>query len=314
MVKLFLAATLMAVAQPNAVELTAKGPEGPLAGTLVDAGKKAPLIVVLPGSGPTDRDGNNPLGVTAASYRLLAESLAQKGVSSLRIDKRGMFGSKAAGDPNRVTISGYAKDTNAWLDALQTRYPKAKCFWLLGHSEGGLVAMAAARDNKRVCGVVLVASPGRKLSDVMREQFRANPANAPILADALRAIDELEARRRVDNSAMHPALQGIFNPAVQDFLIDLFNTDPAALAANVEQSLLIVQGGRDGQVMKSDSDRLGAAQPKARSIWIEEMTHTLKAAADSSQAANLETYSDPSKPIVPTLVDEVVAFVAGQKH
>ena len=53
-------------------------------------------MLILPGSGPTDRDGNNPMGITAAPYRMLAEALATKGVSSVRIDKRGLFGSKAA--------------------------------------------------------------------------------------------------------------------------------------------------------------------------------------------------------------------------
>lgn len=311
---MILAAALFAATQSVAVEVQAKGPEGTLAGTLIDAGKKAPLVLIIPGSGPTDRDGNNPLGVTAASYRLLAESLAQKGVSSLRVDKRGMFGSKAAGDPNKATIGGYVADTNAWLDALQLRYPKAKCFWLFGHSEGGLVALAAAQENKRVCGVVVAAAPGRKLGDVMREQFRANPANAPILSDALRAIDELEAMRKVDVSAMHPALQGVFHPSVQDFLIDLFANDPATLAASLKKPLLIVQGGRDSQVTKADSDRLVTARPDAQLMLVEDMTHTLKAAADASQAANLATYTDPSRPVVPAVVDRIAAFVKAAKR
>ena len=56
--------------------LVAPGPQGDLAGTLVAPAEGQPLVLIIPGSGPTDRDGNSPLGVTAASYRLLAEALA----------------------------------------------------------------------------------------------------------------------------------------------------------------------------------------------------------------------------------------------
>ena len=102
-------AMMLAAAVASAV-ITTPGPQGPLEGAYLDAGRHSPLILIIPGSGPTDRDGNNPLGVSAAQYRLLAEALAARGVSSVRIDKRGMFGSKAAvRDPNAVTIGDYVE-------------------------------------------------------------------------------------------------------------------------------------------------------------------------------------------------------------
>src|SRR4051794_30545241 len=108
-------------AAPMERELTAPGPQGDLAGTLIEAGQGAPVILIIPGAGPTDRDGNNPMGITAAPYRLLAEGLAKQGVSSVRIDKRGMFGSKAAiPDANKVTIADYAADAHAWMKNVQT--------------------------------------------------------------------------------------------------------------------------------------------------------------------------------------------------
>ena len=146
-------------------------------------------MLIIPGSGPTDRDGNNPLGVTAAPYRLLAEALAAKGVSSARIDKRGMFGSKAAvADANKVTIADYAADTHNWVDAIHKR-TDAKCVWVLGHSEGALVALASAQNPDGMCGVILVSGAGRRMSDIIREQLRANPANAPVLDLAMAAIN-----------------------------------------------------------------------------------------------------------------------------
>jgi uncharacterized protein len=184
------------------VPLTIPGPHGDIAGTFVDAGKRTPIVLIIPGSGPTDRDGNNPLGVTAAPYRLLAEALASKGVSTLRADKRGMFGSKAAiTDANAVTIGDYAADAHNWADALRKR-TGAKCVWVLGHSEGGLVALTAGQQPEGICGLILVSTPGRKMSDVIREQLRANPANTLVLDPALKAIDSLEHGQRVDVTGM----------------------------------------------------------------------------------------------------------------
>ncbi|HCJ43910.1 MAG TPA: alpha/beta hydrolase, partial [Erythrobacter sp.] len=99
----------------------APGPQGDLAGTLIAPAEGQPLVLIIPGSGPTDRDGNNPLGVTAALYRLLADALAERGIGTLRIDKRGMFASKAAvADANAVTIADYVTDTASWVGAART--------------------------------------------------------------------------------------------------------------------------------------------------------------------------------------------------
>jgi pimeloyl-ACP methyl ester carboxylesterase len=299
----------LAIAAAVASAIAAPGPNGPLEGTLLDAGTKAPVVLMIPGSGPTDRDGNNPLGITAAPYRLLAEALGQKGVSTARIDKRGMFGSKAATpDANKVTIGDYAADTHAWVKAIRDR-TGAKCVWVLGHSEGGLVALESAQNPQGICGIILVSAAGRKLGDVLREQLRANPANAPLLSDALAAIDSLEAGKTVDVSAMHPALQKLFAPQVQPFLMNEMAMDPAKLAGSTKVPVLILQGGRDLQVSEADAKALAAAQPKAKLVLIPAMNHVLKDVASDDRAANAATYADPSIPVDSTLVDAIAGFV-----
>jgi pimeloyl-ACP methyl ester carboxylesterase len=302
-------AVLMAVAAASAAPLATPGPQGPLAGTFEDAGKGTPVVLIIPGSGPTDRDGNNPLGVTAAPYRLLAEALAAKGVSSVRIDKRGLFGSKAAiPDPNKVTITDYASDTHSWVAAIR-KQTGTKCVWLLGHSEGALVALVAAQQPEAICGVIMVSGAGRKLSDVIRQQLRSNAANAPVLDSAMAALNTLDRGQHVDVTNMNPALLTLFRPQVQDFLIDMFKRDPAKLVASLKLPLLIVQGGRDIQVSTTDAKVLAAAQPKAKLVLIPAMNHVLKDVASDDRAANVATYADPSLPVDRELVDAVVAFV-----
>jgi pimeloyl-ACP methyl ester carboxylesterase len=299
----------IATAAAASVSMTAPGPKGPLAGTFLNAGARAPVVLIIPGSGPTDRDGNNPLGVTAAPYRWLAEALATKGVSSVRIDKRGLFGSKAAvADPNKVTIGDYATDTHNWVRSIR-HDTHAKCIWVLGHSEGALIALAAAQDPDGICGVILVSGAGRRLSEVIREQLRANPANAPLIDSAMTALDALERGQHVDVTAMHPALQKLFAPQVQDFLIDMFRQDPAKLAASLKVPLLIVQGERDLQVSTADAKILAAAQPRARLVLLPEMNHVLKDVTSEDRAANLATYTDPSLPVDSGAVEAIAGFV-----
>jgi hypothetical protein len=305
MLGLLLATAAAAASMP----IAATGPAGPLAGTLLDAGAKAPVVLIIPGSGPTDRDGNNPAGITAAPYRFLATALGARGVSTVRIDKRGMFASKAAiADPNKVTIGDYAKDVHSWVKSIRDR-TGAKCVWVLGHSEGSLVALVAGQQPDGICGIISVSGAGRKLGDVVREQLRSNPANAPILDSAMAALDRLERGEHVDVSAMHPALQRLFAPQVQDFLIDDLRYEPATLAASLKIPLLIAQGERDLQVSVADAKRLAAAQPKAKLVLLPNMNHVLKDVSTDDRDANVATYADSSLPVDPGLVDAIAMFV-----
>lgn len=253
----------LAQAVPADVEITAPGPQGKLAGTLLDPDPRAPLVLIVPGSGPTDRDGNNRYGVAGGPYRQLAEGLAKRDVATLRVDKRGMFGSAtAAADGNRVTIADYAADVRAWIDVARKRTGRA-CVWLAGHSEGGLVVLAAAQQPEGVCGVVLVAAAGRPLAAIMREQFHANPANAPLLEPLLSLVDTLEAGKHADTAALPPPLPALFPDSVQDFMIDMFRYDPPRLAAALKVPLLVAQGDRDVQIGVGDARALAAAKPGA---------------------------------------------------
>lgn len=310
-----LAAALMtpaAAATPTSAEVEAPGPRGPLKGTMVRSRRPgAPLVVIIPGSGPTDRDGNNPLGVAAAPYRLLAEALATRGVDSVRIDKRGQFGSAAAIDgPSEISMAGYATDMGAWAAALR-RQAGVPCIWLAGHSEGALTALVAARESEEgLCGLILISGAGRRLSDVIREQLRASPGAEPLLPQAMAALDRLDAGERVDTSDMHPALLPLLGPQVQDYLIGVFRHDPAALAARIGVPMLIVHGDRDIQTAEIDARALAAANPRARLAILPGVNHVLKHVDGSDRAANLATYANPDLPIASEVLDAIAAFVA----
>jgi uncharacterized protein len=294
--------------------IEARSPAGPLKGTLLaPVGTQGPVVLIIPGSGPVDRDGNSTGGVKAATYRLLAEGLGARGVTTVRVDKRGMFASAAkTADANAVTIADYVADVRAWTAVIRKR-TRASCIWLLGHSEGGLVAMIAAKNRKDVCGLVLVAAGGRPMGEVLRDQLKANPANAPLLAEALPAIDALEAGKRVDTSKMDPALLPLFGPQVQGFLRSAFSYNPAQLLSGYLKPVLILQGQRDIQVHEIDARILRQSDPRATLVLLPDVNHMLKYITSDDLSANISNYADPDLPLAPGVIDAISKFLQ-DKH
>lgn len=295
---------------PIEVPISAPGPESPLSGTLRKAdGKQIAVALIIPGSGPTDRDGNNPLVGNSETYRLLAAGLAKQGISSVRIDKRGMFGSRSAvPDPNAVTIPDYVNDTASWIAAIRAQ-TGAPCVWVIGHSEGGLVALASASQVEDICGLVLLATGGRPFGEVISGQLRGNPANAALVEPAVRAINELTAGRRVAHEALPGPLIQLFHPSVQGYLISAMSLDPAELIAETTLPLLIVQGGKDLQVPVADGERLKMANSGAKLIILPNANHVLKDVAGDSPSDNLAAYRDPDLPLSEGLVSGISTFV-----
>ncbi len=282
---------------------------GALRGTMLRPGASNAAVLIIPGSGPTDRDGNNRLGVTGSPYKLLAEGLARRGVTTVRIDKRGMFGSsRAADDANDVTISDYAGDVRAWVKVIREE-TGAQCVWVAGHSEGGLVALASSSNADGLCGLILLAAPGRPVGDVLRDQIRQAVGGGPLLQQATVTIKALEAGRHPDVYSLHPSLQQLFAPPIQGFLISMFSYDPARLIAEFHKPVLILQGQRDLQVSVADAKRLKQAAPTAKLVLVPNANHFFKVVKSADVAANAAAYSRPV-PLAPHVADEIADFIS----
>jgi pimeloyl-ACP methyl ester carboxylesterase len=220
-----------------------------------------------------------------------------------------MFASAGAvADPNDVTIADYVDDTHAWIGAIRDA-TGTDCVWLLGHSEGGLVTLAAAQQERSICGIILVAAPGRPLGNVIKEQLRRDPANAPYLLQADTAIDSLAAGKRVDTTGLPAPLASLFAPAVQGFLINALSFDPAKLATGITTPILIIQGDSDLQVSMRDAELLNAAAPEAKLVRLTHVNHVLKVAVPGDAAANLATYADPTLSLAPGVTKTIIEFI-----
>lgn len=289
----------------DSIDVAINIPEGQLQGTLERAAEPRAAALILPGSGPTDRNGNQGPQLQTDTYRLLAEQLAEAGITTLRIDKRGIGGSD--GDGNAVSLATYRQDSAAWATALRTA-TGLDCVWLIGHSEGGILALHA-QDLPGVCGLVLLASPGRPLGPVILEQLAQQPQFADQMAPMATAIDQVASGQRPDVSDLAPSLAALFAGPAGGYFAELIRTDPAALIAETELPVLALFGDADIQVPSSEGDPLLAANRDIDLRILADMSHTLKAVTDGSPEANLATYGDPNLPLHPELVPAIAGFL-----
>ncbi len=292
------------LAGPVSKAVTLPSEPAPLHGTmLIPEGETRAVAVIIAGSGPTDRDGNSPLGVAASTYRLLAEGLAERGIATVRYDKRGIAQSALAG-PAEVDLrfGQMADDAKAWA-GLAARQAGKPCAWLVGHSEGALVAQVAAQGSSEICGLVLLSGVGRPAGEAIREQLAGVPE--PLKTEAFEALSELEAGRTTEGP---PALAALFRASVQPYLISWLALDPAALLATYPGPVLIGQGTTDIQVNIGDAEALAAAQPRANLVRWEGVNHVLKT-APNDRAGNMATYANPDLPLAPGVADTVADFI-----
>ncbi|MBD1553384.1 alpha/beta hydrolase [Pseudomonas typographi] len=281
-------------------------PGGALHGTLLlpQTGQPVPVVLILAGSGPTDRDGNNTDGGRTDSLKRLAWALARQGIASVRYDKRGVAsGRPLAPDERQLSVEGYVADAVAWAQRLKAD-PRFGPLVLLGHSEGALIASLAAPQIPAQA-VVSVAGSGRPIDQVLTEQLRER-LPPPLFARSLALIEALKAGRQA--SDVPEPLQVVFRPSVQPYLISLFHQDPARAFAALRMPALIVQGRNDIQVSVADARALSAAKPDAQLQLIAGMNHVLRI-VPMDLKAQLASYNQPDLPLAGELPASVVAFI-----
>lgn len=262
-----------------------------------------PVVIMIAGSGPTDRDGNQK-GMKNDSLKSLGLGLAGKGIAVLRYDRRAVGKSAAAWTKKEADFrfDMLADDVVDWIKLLRKdkRFTKVG---IIGHSEGALVGMLAAKREK-VDAYVSLAGAGRSLPTILREQLAKNLPKK-LQEESDRIIDELVAGRTVENPP--PALKALFRPGVQPFLISEFKHDPGKEIATLDAPTLIVQGTTDVQISVEDAKCLAAAKKDAKLVVIEGMNHVLRAATNNIIEQQF-TYMTP-KPIVPEVIDKIAAFL-----
>jgi alpha-beta hydrolase superfamily lysophospholipase len=291
----------------NAEEIVLESATCSLHGTLEmpESSGPPPLVLIIPGSGPTDRDGNiRGFQGKNNSLKYLAEALSRNGVASLRFDKRGVGRSVSSQlREEYIKPETYIDDVTAWMDYLRSRDNFHNLF-ILGHSEGSLIGMAAAQRGG-VNGFISISGAGRSAPEIIIEQTRTQ-LPSDLMRETERIIGELKAGRMVKSPP--PSLNLLFRESAQPYLISWFKYEPAKEMAKLDIPVLIVQGTTDIQVTVDDAKRLHEAGRKSRLIIIEGMNHVLKHVPNDSQK-QLASYGDPSLPVSEELVNVLLKFI-----
>ena len=275
-----------------------------LHGTLLNAaGGSSIAILIIPGSGPTDRDGNSPaFQGKNNSLKYLAEFMGEEGISSLRIDKRGIAQSQTGAKEEDMSFEDYINDAAEWVKFLKTEKNFEKVL-IAGHSEGSLVGMIAVQ-RCEADGFISLAGGGFPLDEVIAKQLEAQPPM--VLEPSLAIMAKLKAGEMEEEVPQF--LFSLFRPSVQPYLITLFKYDPAVEIAKLDMPVLIVQGGMDVQVDDPNGEVLKNALPSADYLYAPKMNHVLKTVEEKVLAKQLPVYGDPTLPLDDDLKAGLKAF------
>ncbi len=293
--------------------VTLKTTTGDLFGTLQlpSTTTPVPVALIIAGSGPTDRDGNSAgLPGKNNSLKMLAAGLSAQGIASLRYDKRGIAASAAKTDEADIRFETMIADAVSWLKLLQAD-PRFDEIVVIGHSEGSLIGMVAAKE-AGIDRFISLEGAGYPAPQILMTQLKAQ-LPPPLLASVETIINQLAAGEEVttlpDSLTQIPTLAAMFRASVQPYLISWFQYDPAQILATLTMPILIIQGTADLQVSQNDADRLLAANSSAKLALIENMNHVCKTVPANDPQANLAAYSNPDLPLADGLVETITSFV-----
>lgn len=278
--------------------------------------------IIIAGSGPTDRNGNDALGLFANSYQYLARDLAAQGVVTVRYDKRGIgTGSSrdllTAANAASLKFTNYTDDAAKvalWLKADQ----KVSCVWLIGHSEGALIAEVVGSDpsmQQSTCGVVSISGAGYNASVILTIQLQSDLPPSACKTQLLAAIQQWAQGQRVPFSAVSSCNPNdmLVNSLMQQqgYVISWFSFSPTFYMAQLQgqgKPVLIVQGTRDLQVTPADALSLQQAYASSSLLLLGDMNHVLKIVSSSSVDANKAAYYSPTVPIPKMLSSTLASF------
>lgn len=261
------------------------------------------VALIIQGSGPTDRNGNNP-SMKNNSLKMLAASLADHGIASLTYDKRGVAGSHIPDlKESEMSIDMFIEDAKNWVDLLH-KDVRFDDITVIGHSQGSLVGMMASHEY--VDRFVSVAGAGYPMDTILIRQLEQR---APMLVEESTDILS-QLRQGVKVDSLNPFLMNLFRPSVQPFLMSYIEKTPTKEIAKLSIPILIINGDTDIQVGVDDAQQLYSASNQATLVIIENMNHVLKHVdSEATQYANMVTYNKPELPLVAGFVEHIIQFV-----
>ncbi|QXP62824.1 S9 family peptidase [Polaribacter sp. HaHaR_3_91] len=291
--------TLTSSAQLKTEEILIKNGEIELPGTLTFIEEKTPLIIWIHGSGPVDRNGNQPAQNVKANYiKQFRDSINKENIAFFSYDKR-------TANKNNSKLLAHTKITDFTLDAEKviTHFKNENRFSkiiLVGHSQGSLIAMMAA---KEVDQYISIAGSGEQIDETIIKQITKN--NAPLGLAARKQFDTLRVKGKIET--VHPFLMSIFGKPNQAFLYDWMQLNPKIEIKKLKIPVLIINGDKDLQVTIEDAKILHAANTNSKLVIIENMNHVLKDI--QKEEDNIKSYYSSEYQISNKLIKTISLFI-----
>lgn len=259
-----------------------------------------PLAILIQGSGPTDRDGNQSF-MKNDSFKKLARDLAKEGIATFRYDKRIFEMHRLGITEEDMRFDDFVTDAVTVLEYFDNDERFGPVV-IIGHSQGSLVGMLAARN--RSDGFVSISGVSTSIDSVIVEQVAQQmPALKESTANAF-----LEMRESGSTTGYNPVLHSIFKPALQPFMLSWMIHHPSEAIQQLEIPVLIINGTKDLQVLPSEAKALAEANPAARLEILEKMNHVL-VNIEGDDLENSKSYNEPAHPLHPELVPIITSFI-----
>ena len=259
------------------------------------------LSIIISGSGPTDRDGNNT-SLKSDYLKMLAEGLFKNGISSYRYDKRGVGNSIGnIKSVDEVKFADYINDVVSIINHFKDT-KDYKSIVVIGHSEGALIGMIASRSIADQ--FISIAGAAEDYLSLIQKQLSIQPPYVKSISNPI--IEKLKNKEFVDS--VPPLLNSLFNKSVQKYLIDASSYNPQLEIAKLNIPILVLQGTNDIQIEIKDAQLLHNAAPKSRLEIIQGMNHVFRQASEN-RLLNMQTYGNPELPIDTSLVNLIVDFL-----
>lgn len=275
-----------------------------LHGTLIHPEKSKKVVLIISGSGQTDRNGNTiGFNYTNNCLKLVAEELATYNIASLRYDKRGVGESKSDNlVPEKVRFDDFANDAVNWINYLKKDFDTVI---VMGHSIGALIGILATEQTEidQFISLAGIASSGY---ETLKRQLSTN--QPPFVTEAaIPILDSLNSGYNVDNVPAY--LNGLFHPKMQGYLMSWMKYVPQQEIKKLNIPILIVQGTTDVQITVEEAKKMATVNSNCQLKIIDNMNHVLKEVSTTEMNENVATYANPNLPLHPELMPTLVSFI-----
>jgi pimeloyl-ACP methyl ester carboxylesterase len=265
------------------------------------------VVLLIAGSGPTDRDGNTRLlNGKNNSLKMLADLFAKNGIASLRYDKRGIGASDKVIETD-LSFEMYVNDAVEWIKYLKNDKRFSRII-IAGHSEGSLIGMISAT-KIGIDKFISLCGAGQPAYTIISEQLKNVGLSKEELDQHYKLIDSLRSGQNIKNIPANPIFQSLYRASVQKYIISWFKYDPANVISELNIPILIVGGTTDIQVDVKDAEILNKANPKSELVIVEDMNHILKEVATKDRTLNISSYTNPELELSTQLCKSLIDFI-----